>query len=432
MVMAPWFALGVLAVLLLGVRRVCGADTYSPVSLFVYLIALLLLFRPGVLLLGLDVPDPWYVFPGRLDDVVNAPLASGAVWLLAFLVGFVGLGRVGELASNVLPTVHREVNLSRLAAGCIVSSAVSVLLAIDVIASVGFENAIASVRRDNYFLGFKFLEALPQTAGVISAVSAALVLDLRARNWIRVPRAYSAAVIGSLIVTSSVSLLFGNRSAALLPAFFVAVSYLFILGKGGRALRYALPILFIVGVLFVTQVRQSALPAHSSSDVAVVPRVSAALNLNNFDHLALLMRDWSQYAYPHPGQDFVTGASAVIPRFIWEDKPEHVSPGIWLRAQYVPTTHTGWPLAMWGEWYVNFGSIGILLSGIFAGIIYRALETRYRRDAWGAPAFVVAGMLAFLVFPYGYISTTPIRIVLVVVPMGLFTRWIRGHGRERY
>lgn len=136
-----------------------------------------------------------------------------------------------------------------------------------------------------------------------------------------------------------------------------------------------------------------------------------------FDYFMLVVRDWGRLYEFRVGEDFLVGVLGIVPRSLWESKPEVIHFGTWLKEYYLGDRAGGWPVTTVGQWYANFSYGGIVLGGIVAGGLYRALQHRYadfHRNPW---AFVFMFAMVFDVIPGGWNAVTPIYLVLYAMPL---------------
>ena len=109
------------------------------------------------------------------------------------------------------------------------------------------------------------------------------------------------------------------------------------------------------------------------------------------------------------GLQFVNYFGRFIPRALWPEKPEIF--GVAMRFFFSGDRLSGVPPTMPGEWYIAFGHIGIVVSGIILGFALRVCDklwllARQQRDAI-IPAVFLTGIV-------------PIRMVREGMEIGLF------------
>ena len=150
-----------------------------------------------------------------------------------------------------------------------------------------------------------------------------------------------------------------------------------------------------------------------------------------FDALLLAVRDWPS-AHPYRGgEDFIVGAEGIVPRAMWPGKPANVRPGSWFRQVYEPTHPNGWPLGAVGDWYLNFGLLGVLVGGGLSGLLYRVLMATWWRVPWSS--FNVAALMCIVAFvvPTGIDALTLLHWVQWGFPLLLCAGFINRRSQSR-
>jgi len=151
------------------------------------------------------------------------------------------------------------------------------------------------------------------------------------------------------------------------------------------------------------------------SELPFWQEISLSLHLQEFDAMLLAIRDVGDRFDFRMGADFVNGLLSWVPRFLYPDK-ETFHIGGWLRQVYEPTTVNGWPPALPGAWYINFGSLGIFLGAVISGWVLAVFDAHYRTasSAWSA----VMGIMLPLLMASGGISTGfPQQVFMTVFPL---------------
>lgn len=74
---------------------------------------------------------------------------------------------------------------------------------------------------------------------------------------------------------------------------------------------------------------------------------------------------------PTYGTSILSLAASVIPRFVWMDRPGDIY-AYYAQALDLPTD-VGYSIHHATGWYINFGSLGVLLGGMALGVIWAAL-----------------------------------------------------------
>ena len=159
---------------------------------------------------------------------------------------------------------------------------------------------------------------------------------------------------------------------------------------GRRALRASLllPLAIFVGLVALVRLRDfrdDALGGGRVDAESVVRRVSVQANLTVYDSFALAQRDLPIHEL-RGGQDVVAAISSPVPRALWPGKPTNIAVGAWFRRLYEPSVVDGWPVGPTGEWYLNFGIVGVVVGGVSAELCLQPLALRsLRARAWDTP-----------------------------------------------
>lgn len=159
--------------------------------------------------------------------------------------------------------------------------------------------------------------------------------------------------------------------------------------------------------------------------------ISLSLHLAEFDAFLLAIRDAGTLFDYRMGQDFINGLLSWLPRSIWADK-ETFHIGGWFRRLYEPEKINGWPVTTPGSWYVNFGTLGIVVGGMVSGILVRAYDQAFselRTNPWHA---AVGPGLAFFLIEGGVNTGFPQFYVLYLVPLYIALVWIVFTTALRY
>ncbi len=407
------------------VSRLLARDWLSPLSVSMWLVCVYVGFRAA--LIGLDPAqlhprtESWEAF----DELVFLAACLTVGWLAALAFGFVVSQRVGRVAVSVNVLRLSRSSESALARSSVLLSTICVLQFLYVGRQVGFGSTIAGVRAGSPFGSLNFVEAFPEMSAVYCALAYVALTDSSSARFER------RVVLISVLVSSAVALLFGDRSAAILPFLLMAFGSLSIrkdrshsAARQGRSrwspvVRFALlGCIVLVGAVAaasLADLRNSQFQAFESGEApGQVERIVDAINSNNFDHTLLVLRDLDEEVSRGNGAHLVGGAVGVVPRAIWPSKPPNEL-GLSVRQAYIPGSTTGWPLAAWGEWYYEFGFLGVFLGGMVGGAVFSGLERKLRAQGSAqrriATAYGIA--LVMLAFPYGYAMGSPMRLVLL-------------------
>ena len=150
------------------------------------------------------------------------------------------------------------------------------------------------------------------------------------------------------------------------------------------------------------------------------------VNGQNIDNFVLLQNDFNSLDDFLFGQHFLYGTIGLIPRSIWENKPESITSGQWFRERYYPSTIGGKPITSFGEQYVNFGILGIFILSLLSGLLYKGLWNSYVscKSQNSLPITIIfTGLIK--VTSYGFIGANILfDFITLIVPLILINKYI--------
>jgi hypothetical protein len=421
----------------------------DPIAVFCYLFVFFYLFRDTVVTFGVDRPYPDALFvPGQTAHLLLHAGAALGLFLVAFLGTYVlhepyadSLVRFAPVTWSV-PSIRRQARLAF--ALTATATALSIVL---VYHYGGVGEMVRASKRTNSLAGSYELRIFPAIGAVVAA-SLALSLWQRRREDAGFGRVLGAAAACAALVDAGFVLLWGSRQAAAV-VLLILLAGRWLLGHDAGAgeredaagrFRPGVLRLAAVGAVLVLAItglrlaRDTIVVGHVASTIqgqSTVRKVSVATNSTYFDALLLATRDWpSSFPY-RGGRDFVVGAEAIVPRVLWPSKPEDVRPGSWFRQLYEPQHRNGWPLGAVGDWYLNFGLLGVLAGGALSGVVFSGLTAAWRRAPWSP--FTISSLFCVLVFvvPTGVEALTPLRWAQWVLPLLLCARYLDVPGERR-
>lgn len=228
------------------------------------------------------------------------------------------------------------------------------------------------------------------------------------------PRAITAVRLSIVLLTCAIYYftIFDGYGRLRLAALGMAVLYFLTIRKANANFK-----LLILVVLAVTAV---ALSDRRGFDSAISPLYTFAglLELGQTGQLGLAR-----------GSTFLAAAFALIPRALWESKPTGfgVELAELFHPEYVTYGHTDVALFM-GEWYFNFGFVGLIAMLPLVGITVKKLDAFVTRSATkevhrarefvsaAVPAIVIAGMMdLFWVGTFTFVARSGSRLIIVWV-----------------
>jgi oligosaccharide repeat unit polymerase len=389
-----------------------------------------LLVRPVELMSGFDRLFPDYLFVDNYQPkVISSALLVASIYLAMWWVASISFS---DFAVKHLPFERHsgDLNPLRLQRVTRICTIISVVISAILILRFGsVSGMIRAVKRDRALAGFYILRQF----SAIGAVGAAVLF------WVPEPgssrtTSWRVQAIAMAAANALMSFFWGTRIPAALAVLIFGLNAIAQTRKDtvSRSRRSPWKRLFVASLFFLLTVVGLRIVrdvvAHGEVSQAidgnsVVRQIAVATNGTQFDALTLAVRDWPALYETRDGADFMVGAVAWIPRSMWPGKPTDVAPGNWFRRVYEPAKENGWPLTAIGEWYINFGYLGVAVGGFLSGAIVTAYASgrRMRRTPWDRGVDVVIGLL---VFQMGVWTQAPVRFVIWLVPLGLISRYV--------
>jgi hypothetical protein len=395
-------------------------------SVMLVLLAIDMLIRPAVLAIGVDRPFPDDIFEGvAAADLLVAASPYVWLWLAAVVVGhsLVPARPPVEAAKPV-----RRPDPDAMVRVTLVLCAVSACIAVALIASAGSISGFTRAAK----LERQFGQTLRVPAFLTTTFGVAAYLTMR-RDAARFAASRRRMALGAAIVGAVLAYLWGARDAAIFGAISIVVGRAYYAPVGDRDPttswirsrgtfgKVVLGLAACVGLTVGLRVaRDHILYAEVRETIrgeSIVRQVSVATNNTTFDSFALALRTWPDQIPLAGGADFGRGAAGLLPSIVVGRQEPYVSPAVALATYYEPTRKTGWTIGPIGEWYVNFGTLGVFFGGVVSGVVIRLLQRRLWDVASEPLAWTMGVMLVGRVFPGGVLTNSAERFVLLGVPM---------------
>jgi oligosaccharide repeat unit polymerase len=417
----------------------------DPIALFCYMFFLFYLFRDVVITFGWDTPYPDGLFnPPQTGILLFKASLTLSLFLVAFAAAYVLLRPWGNYFVRLVPVTWNIPSVRsqrRLMTGLtIAATAISVFL---LARYGGFGGILRAAKVTKSLAGSYALRVFPAIGAIVSA-SLCLTLLQRRKEGISSSRFLVAASLTCALLNAGYVYLWGSRTVVAV-VIFILIGGQWLLGRGlvgnaavldeipvrrrPRVFRVLVSLLvLLVVVVGLREIRDTALSGHYSTSTqgqSELRKISVETNSTYFDATLLALRDWpSTYRYRH-GEDFTIGLDGVIPRPLWAGKPQDITDGAWFRQIYQPNVKNGWPLGAVGDWYLNFGTLGVLVGGLFSGFLFTGLMAAWRR----APLtpFTLASLISMVIFvvPTGFDALSPLRWFEWAFPL-LICAWYLG------
>lgn len=387
-----------------------------PIIVSLMFFSLIYILRPIMLLLGADTISP------NLYSNVNVLGTYAILYALTYLgiavLTVVTFHRILEPIGNRLFQKSDPATDGAIRAAAIIFSLLSIIVAAQLFQQYGGYQAVvyaSKVAKDlEGTFGTRQIVALAALFSIVTALNLRRTPGRKTRAWF-----FFCLGAGNLYIFS----LWGSR----LEIFVMISATLFDLFIRGRTVTkrtliqfsiFGLGLLALATWLYILRLAQLS----GSWDIAVsrdlFTTTAISLHMTRFDSLMLVIQDFATGAALRNGEDFYNGLIMVIPRVFWPDKPSSLLIGQWFRQYYEPTAINGWTVGGPGEFLVNFGVVGVLMGGMFYGIMLCIIHSGIKKIGEGMPlAVMMSFVLVLVVFPEGSMIQMIPRIVLWVIPI---------------
>jgi oligosaccharide repeat unit polymerase len=401
--------------------------TVSPMMFLAIITLNIFIIRPIILLAGLDVPNPNYLFASIYEDVARAQLYV-VLWVFFLLVfGLHARTQHVSILDPIFPRFPGEPDYRKLAIVLAFFLTLTIAIAISKFRLYGsYETILYMAKIEKAFAGSSFIRQVPGIAMVVSSICLISSIQNKARF-------YSALSAISLMISLLVYYMWGAREA--IAIVLLGVVLLLSRNLDGTLNRKKIAFGFFVMVLlstisYVTRLKSIGASEAAMEEKSIYSTISISLHMVRYDAFMLLVRDWDFSSNLRWGEDLLMGNLAVIPRIFWEDKPLQIVIGAWFRQLYEPYTINGWPISVIGQWVISFHWLGIVLGAYITTSIFAAMERRYMGNV-SLLGFFCMLFLSISVFQNGSILQVLPEYTLWLVPLiaiGLFVR--RGSSKK--
>jgi oligosaccharide repeat unit polymerase len=412
-------------------------DIFEPVYLFAVSYGVLFVLRPivelsqagGPTLVSGQNPVPQYA------NALLVALLGG----LSFYAGYyVSVGR--RLASR-LAVPHDDIEGANLAVFTVALTVVGIALFFAFLWEAGGLSALTAILAGrNTVTTSLFAESSGYLyTGPFWLAGLGMFLLAVAPRWLS-----RQGVVGAtlLIVSQITTFATGSRSWTLVVA--SAVVLLWYLRRGRRPSFVLVALLvipvFVVGISAPRDYRNTSTRDASFAGTAIADLVDLPSSFNAFilgpdtamlPDLAVEM-NYVPSVIPYKlGSTYLGELTLPIPRALWPDKPQaadtQLMEALW---PVLAAAHVGFAYSMFGEPYLNFGFVGVLMFGILFGLACRVLYAWFLRDPHNRVAQVLFALSWPFVFVYmrGGVGVDYQRQVILLAPVvvaWLYARKIR-------
>lgn len=386
----------------------------------------LVLARPLIIYLGLDEPQPSHGFFRFEEDAMLASFAA-TMWFCIFFATVLFSRKIFfPIGRAILPqvaNVHSKIRLRLLVSIVVLLGFIATLFLVLKFGSVA--RFIFAVKVEKALSGAYIFRQIAVLGMIVSLFG--LFHELKNSQSRRQKRGVFLFYGSLIFVCMAVNFAWGNRGniAYMLVAGGIGWHFYIAPLRPDRIVFFGIALLIAMSIL--GESRKSAIVAQTGVEYGAdnpYREISRSLHFVEFDALALAIRDSGEKFDFRYGEDFINGILAMVPRSILPNrKTFHI--GGWLRRVYEPGIVNGWPATVIGDWWTNFGAVGIFLGAVISGIIAGLFDGAYQnptKKAWDA---AMAPCLGVLSFSGGVGTGFPQEIVMTLVPIALFALGLR-------
>lgn len=407
-------ALGVSVLALALLFRLCAEHAFDPIAFYIYLLAMLFVFRPIVLLLGLDgtIP-PFELFRYPFNQDLQYALLLTTGWIVIFSTAYILF--TYKVKQTLSIETEQKNELSEydniwLVKVSLALAAVGLLVILYALAVNGFSFAATSynIRFNHLLSSFPLIQRFPHLSFYLLTT---IVVANHVAEKPFLTRAQSRALLFIAGFMAFSTLIYASRGPFLswlvylmiLTHVFVRRIPLYLWGVGASgiiALLIALKALrYMVWGSFVDEQPSN-----------IFAQISDSANLDKFDNLILLIQNIG-YTSHNYGLDFINGFLAIVPRALWHSKPLDLALDIKFHNLFYPHNGVGWPIGAPAEFYWSFGAIGIFIGAIITAILFVFVSKKYQQTSQDPYKYLLMFMFVKTVIQSGYTNLFPVYII---------------------
>ena len=444
--MWTWFLLVVgFSLIGISVWKGYSRDLFHPLVLFGLLYSTKYLVRPFILMFDLDTPATFFLLYESPAGLAVETFLLQTAGVLAFVLGCGRKSQISSAFENSLPSFRGRGIRKQILEICVIGAlGIAAMTILYFIAQTGSVTKFMVQARTG-ILGSVGKKSIPVAATMAGFFMVVCLRDGQPRQTIR-----STIYVGCGLI---LLFLINDRNSFVYGCLVVMIGYHFCIRRISSQQLLALLIFGLVSLNIMTFFRAELRGNDNSSiqeiatsyspgemlggDSNPYATITHTLNADTFDHFMVITQDYDSVGDYHWGRDFYRGLIGVIPRAIWPGKPDQITTGSWFRAKYYPSwTEGGRPIGVIGEWYLNFGILGILFGCFFSGNLLRAFYDNIESSG-GDPRAAFLYIIAFLYLSaWGVVTvTTAQNMIFWLVPFSVLFLLIRKPGspnrRER-
>jgi len=421
-------SLAIVTTTLVGILFLARGDPMSPLFLFPLLVTPKLVLRGGLLLVGGVTPVHPDLFEVPYRRLALRWVLLAAVGIAIFVAAYGWANRNGEGIVDALPRFNGDIRTRRLAAVTIGLLAFNTVVYLYFLAKLGDVGTVFHEARHGLFKGRHLLQKIPGITSVLASLLIVSAWEDRRRPW----------MYGLLLVWAvGILLAYGDRSALVTPILIGLMGIHYTVRRvPTKKLLIVLGVLALV-VMVAGDLRGFIWAEASGRDVSfqervlggfqdpsdLLERVSEGVNGHALDFALVVFQDfgWGEYRY---GEDFWIGLQGVIPRALWEGKPDVIRTGGWFTETYTPEKSGGQPPGAMAEWWMNFGLAGVLFAYTAGGAFWGLARRYFQQTGYPLWAAGFQGVMIFMGVGMIYHTGTPLQVALYLVPYVLVLLYV--------
>lgn len=337
----------------------------SPIFIFCSFFTLKYITRPFILTLYPDTLKHKFLFSQDLDILMSETLLMYSLLLLIFFMGYIYPIRINLNFGNI--EFHPRKNLV---------SPNFIILILLVISGITTFGLIISSGGIVQFI-YASRHGLFETSSYALQKFPSIILMLITLNILLTSLSKYSIL---LLLTASVnSLLYGERGTIVICIIVLVFASL----HNGRMKKTKFFVYLLISAVLLYALGEMRTYAFNVAEensekfitetdyvFTLLYSLSGFFNLETYDHFLVVYQNLGQSLDYRLGYDFYLGLIGVIPRFLWESKPQIILLGGWFAEHYMPGTG-GKPITAIGDYYINFGFIGAAFIMFFVGRVIR-------------------------------------------------------------
>jgi|GEM_PF-1618072 len=424
---------------LFGIYRTWSTWPLDIIGIFCLDVVLFYGFRVAAVGFGFDAVYPEYLF------AANPPVVQANAVIFLFLacvaLGLFLGGNTTAKATWIFPSFRGQLSVQRgMAVSALLTGAATAITLFLMARYGGAAGLIRAGKLERDLAGLFFLRMIPGLGAMVASATFLELVRRRRGRFTTNQRLVAAGCATMALINGAWVFAWGARSLLAIVIFLLLAGFIVFRSNpstltSGRTRRRQLWVGLsvvllvaagsIVGLRFARDLASRGEVNTTIADQSVVRQVSVASNATYYDALVLAVRDWPDTNEFRGGDDFKVGVLGIVPRALWADKPDTIVPGAWFRQVYEPTVRNGWPSGAAGEWYLNFGLLGVAFGGILSGLCLSFASRSLTRSQTSPMVFVTTVIIGLQVLELGFNTQTPLRWVAWCLPLLLVAPFVR-------